>query len=500
MALVAARFKEAAKPFDPQASVFDLIGYSPTPKQWLFHNATEYDVLYGGAASGGKTAALVADDIKDCIRYPGIRIGAYRRTFDELDESFIKQLGQFGFAERLGARWNATAKELRFPNGSLIRYRFAENIIDASKRMGGEYQKISFDERTLFAPGVVDRLIERIRTANPNIPVIGIRSGTNPGGPDGAAVKERYVIGTDYGDQVYTDDNEQTVRFIQALVWDNPHINKAYVKTLQAIPDPARRAAMLEGDWDQYDGMVFVQWRRERHVVPAFDVPASWNRYAGIDWGYRNPWAVVWAAVDEDGRAWVYRELYQTEVGEDVQAQTIVELDQGEHVIARFADDAMWTGRGAAKSVAQVYADNHCSITPAHKGERVTGWQRVHSYLSDAPACTYHREQGWERCPNLHVLEGAAPNLIRTLPALAYDQRKPEDVDTKSEDHAPDALRYLLINLAEPTITGWLHDDAPLTADHAVYDPTAQAPDWWLNEDEEAPWASGHVSWDPNSL
>ena len=31
---------------------------------------------------------------------------------------------------------------------------------------------------------------------------------------------------------------------------------------------------------------------------------------------------------------------------------------------------------------------------------------------------------------------------IRTLPALQHDQAKPEDVDTESEDHAPDEIRY----------------------------------------------------------
>jgi hypothetical protein len=444
--------------FDPDTEVFAKIGYTPNDKQRLFHDATEYDLLYGGAAGGGKTAALVADDLKDAIRYPGIRIGAFRRTYDELAESLLKQLASFGYAAALGARWNATERELRFPNSSIIRYRYAESLVDASRRLGGEYQKMTFDERSLFAPSVIDHLTERLRSGNRAIPVLGIRSGTNPGGSDHAAVKAKFIDGTDHGANVYTDDYGHSVRFIPAKVDDNPHVDAGYVRVLDAIPDPARRAAMRDGDWDQFSGQYFTEWRRERHVVPAFAIPKSWLRYVGIDWGFSAPWAVIWAAVDEDRRVWVYRELYDTQVGEAEQAKRILDAEDGERVMTRFADDAMWTGRGDAKSVADIYAENSCHIDPAQKGERVTGWQRVHSYLANGPACQHHRAAGWEVCPMLHVLDHAAPNLIRTLPALPHDGRKVEDVDTKAEDHAPDALRYLLINVGDGS-SGYVFDD-----------------------------------------
>jgi hypothetical protein len=86
---------------------------------------------------------------------------------------------------------------------------------------------------------------------------------------------------------------------------------------------------------------------------------------------------------------------------------------------------------------------------PLKKGinDRLSGWQRVHSYLDEAPACAHHRQMGWETCPLVHVFSSCI-ELIRTLPAVPYNTiGKMEDVDTDSEDHLPDALRYLCMQL-----------------------------------------------------
>lgn len=398
------------------------------------------------------TKALVADDLRDAMLYPGIRIGAFRRTYGELKESLLAELAQFGFAAALGARWNGTEYELRFPNGSLIMYRYAESVPDATRRQGGQYQKLTFDERNLTSPEVITFLESRLRTGRKDIPVLGIRSGTNPGGVGHGASRDKYIDATNYGEKVVTDVRGRTVRFIPSKLSDNPHVNPEYASDLLALPD-AMRAAFLDGNWDAFAGAMFPELSRERHVVQPIDLPSAWKRYNGVDWGFTAPWGVLWAAIDEDGRVWIYREIYERQVGEAEQAKRILAAEQpGEWVSARFADDAMWATRGDAKPIADVYADNGVYLAKAGKGagSRIAGWQRWHSYLAEAPACPHHRAQGWEQCPKLHIFS-TCPEVfkeIRDLPHAVVGN--PEDADSRAPDHLADAGRYLLTNLDGP--------------------------------------------------
>lgn len=437
----------AARAFEPQ-DVFGQLDYVPTPKQTEFHAAAEFDVLFGGAAGGGKSRALTAHAIRECMRYPGLRVGAFRRTYGELKESLIAELVNLNFAKELGARWNGTEYELRFPNGSLIMFRYAETVQDATRRQGGQYQLLIFDERTLTPPDVCSFLESRLRSGRRDIPVLGIRSGTNPGGPGHGAVKTRYIKPTNYGDRVVTDERGRTVRFIPSKLSDNPHVNPEYAQDLKALPEKLR-AAFLDGDWDVFQGQMF-QLNRDRHVVEPIALPATWKRYNGIDWGFSAPWAVLWAAVDEDGRVWVYREIYRRGVGETEQARQILAAESdSEHIAVRYADDAMWATRGDAKPIAGVYADEGVHLAPAGKGagSRVNGWQRVRSYLAEGPACPHHRAQGWETCPRLHLFS-TVTELYRELSDLPHATKgDPEDADTTADDHAADAIRYLLANL-----------------------------------------------------
>lgn len=475
--------------------MFAILGYTPHSQQDEFHAATEDDVLYGGAAGGGKSVAIVMEGLRACARYPGMRVLLVRRTYDELAESVFPVLAKFGYGADLGATWNGTERELRFPNRSLFRFRYMENLADASRRQGGQYQLLLVDEATLMPPGVVDILkYERLRSDG-TVPVLGTRSTCNPGGPSHAQVKARYIDGTGHGQRISADEQGLTVRFVQAKSTDNPHLDDGYQRRLDAIPDPQRRAAMRDGDWDQFAGMMFPEWRHERHTVPPIALPASLKRFNGIDWGYTAPWCVLWGAQDEDGRVWVYREVYDTQVGEKAQAERILAAEaSGEQVAERYADDAMWATRGDAKPIADVYAENGVHLTPAGKGGRVQGWQRVHSYLAEAAACAHHRAQGWETCPLLHVFT-TCTELIRTLPALPHAMTgDPEDADTKAEDHAPDTIRYMLINLgAGPEFL--ILDTPAASQPDALLTPLGagagyRAPElmddnaWWIDDDD----------------
>ncbi len=441
----------AARAFELK-EVFAELGFTPNPgpqTRFLDLPDENLDVLYGGAAGGSKSTSLLMYALRSCARYPGLQAFWFRRSFPELEQSVLRMLARYGNAKALDARYNGTTHELRFANGSILTFAHAKNPAEATALLSAEINLLLIDERTTMPPDVVDLLYTRVRSGVPGVPCLGIRSATNPGNIGHSRVKTEYVEATNHGSREIIDQSKRRRIFIQAKVSDTPQLGQEYRDSLAGLGEKLQKA-YLDGDWDVFAGQMFSEWRYARHVLDPISLPASLQRYNGIDWGFAKPWAVLWAAVDEDGRAWIYRELYKPQVGESDQARLIREAEaDGEHLAARYADDAMWATRGEAKPIADVYAENDVHLTPAGKGggSRINGWQRVHTYLKDGPACPHHRALGWQTCPMLHVFSTCA-NLIRTLPALPHATKgDPEDADTNAEDHAPDALRYLLTNL-----------------------------------------------------
>lgn len=462
----------AADLLDPQPrDVFSELGYIPEPAQQRFHDATEFDVGYGGRAGAGKSLALVMDCIRACVNHPGIHCGLFRRSYPELAESILpyilplqdKLYDLYGAVYK-GSGGVSASPELIFRNGSDIYFRYAENILDVTRRQGGEYQYIGIDERQLLPPDVPDFLMTRVRTGRLGIPVIGMRSTFNPGDIGHADLKERYIERTDFGKRSYhvidprtnapmrdADGNlsGQYVAFVPGL--KSKHIDPVYWTQLGLIGDPVRRRQLLDGDWDAGAGLMFsATWRREVHVVEPEQVPipkgAGVIRARGIDYGMSNPFCCLWGAKLSDDLVVVYREAYQTSLTPTEQAELILSLEESheKHLpLVGALDPSCWTQYANAKripgapikSIAQDYVKAGVTVTKAHN-DRIGGVRLVHDALRVRP----------DGMPRLLVYS-TCRNLIKQLGGLPRDPKSPEDVNTKAEDHAYDALRYLLYQL-----------------------------------------------------
>lgn len=443
----AAEFEDA-EPDD----VFDKLGFTPNPgpqTRFLALPDENIDVLYGGAAGGSKSTSLLIYALRSCVRYPGLQAFWFRRSFPELRQSVLRMLARYKYAKALGARWSEGSFELKFSNDSIMTFSHAKNIQEASAFLSAEINLLLIDERTTLLPGVVDMLYSRVRSGVAGVPCLGIRSATNPGNIGHGRVKAEYVKATDRGEKEVTDRFKRRRLFIQARVTDTPQLGEEYRANLAGLDEKLRRA-MEDGDWGTFEGQVFPELTWDRHVVQPFTLPPTWKRYVGVDWGFTAPWAVGWFAVDEDGRVWLYREIYEAGVLESDQAKRILAAEaEDEQITLRLGDDAMWATRGEAKPISQVYTENGCHLTPAGKGpgSRVAGWQRIHTYLKDGLACPHHRALGWETCPMMHVFS-TCPNWFDELSELPHATTgNVEDSDPKAADHLADMTRYVLLNL-----------------------------------------------------
>ena len=298
-------------------------------------------------------------------------------------------------------------------------------------------------------PDVVDMLYTRVRTGVPGVPVLGIRSATNPGSDGHSRIVTDYIDATGHGEREITRRQQRRRIFIQSRIGDTPQLGADYLKNLAGLPEKLRKA-YLDGDWSVFAGQAFSEWRYDRHVIQPFTIPPEWQGYNGIDGGFRAPWCTLWAAEDPDHRIWFYRERYAAEVGETDQAKQILAAEApDEHVAVRWADSSHLERHGRGQGKCRHICGKRRLPDPGHKGpgSRVTRVRRTSTYLGEAPACAHHRALGWQSCPLMHVFP-QCENLIRTLPTLPHaGPGDPEDVDTDAEDHAYDAMSYLLINL-----------------------------------------------------
>jgi len=424
-----------------------------------------------------------------CLTFPAIDCLILRRTWKEVYSNHVVPM----FREFPGLRqwWNESKKTLTFPNGSKLVFGYAEHKEDIYAFQGQEYAFILAEEATHFCEEELVFLETCNRwTKNPSI-VPKLLYTTNPGNVGHEYIK-RVLVDGDYTE----NERKEDYAFIQAYGWDNvewaipsfvreqridpltwkswssstqeafvaPFIQQYYswsdetrFQFFTTVTDYGRklnalsgqmRSAHLFGSWDAFVGQFFSEFSRRIHVVKPFHIPSWWERFSSFDWGFSSPACTLWHAVSPEGRVFTYREAYITKRDSVWLAKNNVRMTGTEKMRYNVGDPSCFNPGQAGPVISEVMGLQGWQMIKGDN-DRVNGWARLREYLAweiDNSTGDLIRAPMWQMFsvdPEFPMM--GCPNLIRTLPALVHDEHDPEDVDTNSEDHAPDSARYGLM-------------------------------------------------------
>jgi hypothetical protein len=419
-----------------------------------FLSAPEQDVLYGGAAGGGKSFALLADPLRYCHNgnHRGLLL---RRTLDELTEliSKSKQLYPKAFP---GAVFRESKSTWVFPSGATIWFSYLDKDNDVTRYQGQAFNWIAIDEITQYpTPYVWEYLRSRLRSTDSELSAnLSMRCTANPGGVGGWWVKKMYIDQGTPGKPYIPKDLESGKslvyppghtkegkalyyrKFIPARLTDNPYLMRdgQYEAMLLSLPETERKR-LLDGDWDVAEGCAFPEFNKARHVVEPFDIPTNWPRIRAADYGYSSPSCVLWGAIDWDNNIWVYKELYVKHFTAELLAAKIIEMEEMDPAPHYSVLDAScWNRTGMGPSIAETMIRSGCRWTPSDRN-RIAGKMEIHRRLGKNEFTGEPTVKFFNTCTN----------IVKQLAGIPLSKSNSEDVDTKAEDHAYDALRYMLM-------------------------------------------------------
>lgn len=430
------------------------LDFALTKQQKMFIAANDRnvdEVLYGGAAGGGKTYAQCVDALLYAIKYPASHQIIFRRTFVELELSVIRESMRL-YPRPPHAKYNASAHRWTFYNGSVIEFGYLAHEGDETNYQGAEFDVVRFDEATTMTWEQIDYLRSRIR-GTAQYPRL-MKLTTNPGNVGHTAIKGRYVTPAPPG-QIFKGGDDTRRLFIPARVYDNLALmdtDPKYVKRLEAMADENARRALLLGDWDVWAGQYYPEFSRDLHVIEPFNIEfksPGVKLYRSLDYGL-DCCACLWYAVcppdlgHPNGRVILYRELWLPDLPISSAVEAINKnTTADERITSTFAPPDVMRNR-----------------------DRTTG--RNQGDLFQAAGLTLHesnndRKAGWLAIKELLKVRNGAPmlqifstcrHIIKDLPLLVHDSKHPGDTLTEPHEitHAPDSLRYFAIQW-----TSWGH-------------------------------------------
>jgi hypothetical protein len=456
--------------------------------QQQFLSSPIFETLFAGNRGGGKSISL----LMDYAQHVGVGFGAdwrgviFRQTYPQLQD--IVSLSKKWFPKVWpAAQFNEAQMKWKFPGKEELLFRHILTGDDYWSYHGWSIPWLGFEELTTWPDDKCYKSLFSIcRSVHPNMPR-KIRATTNPYGPGHGWVKNRFRLPIGPGrlaGQVIRETDlmgrslpervavRSELRENRVMLTADPF----YLDRLRgSASNESQFAAWVDGSWDIVAGGMFDDvWKPEIHVIPniyADQIPDGWRIDRSYDHGQSKPFSVGWWAESNGEPIEIIIRGKKVSIG-SVPGDLVriaewygctntpnegLRMTTREIAFGIMERETRWRLAGrvrmgvADSSIFDDYSPGHCVAGdmekcgvhwfPADKGSgsRAQGWQQIRLYMKS----TWPVPGGKREHPGIYICEGC-DQFTRTVPALPRDEKKIDDVDTTSEDHIGDEVRYRL--------------------------------------------------------
>lgn len=454
------------------------------PRQGKAFLSRATELLYGGAAGGGKSHLFRVAAIAWCMQIPGLQVYLFRREFPDLWKNHMEGPGSFpellAPLVNVGAcRINTNDKVIRFPRTrSAIHLCHCQYEKDVYGYQGAEIHVLIIDELTQWPASMYRYLRGRVRLGGLVIPLQfdglfpRILTGANPGGIGHNWVKSSFIDNAIAGElmQMPREEGGMLRQFIPALLEDNPTLldnDPAYEQRLEGLGSAALVKAMRHGDWNIVAGGALDDVWSARAIVPRFRVPTSWRVDRSHDWGSSKPFSNIWWAEADGTEATLpdgskfcpprgsliaCHEWYGSKAPNEGLMLSPREVAKGIKEREQSLVESKWiaatpnagpadnsissVSQPGTPTIADEMANEGVRWTSSDKapGTRKIGLELIRSRLKESA-------KPLPEAPALYFMDHCR-GLISRLPVLPRDPKNPDDVNSAAEDHDYDATRY----------------------------------------------------------
>jgi hypothetical protein len=392
---------------EAKTSSASYIPHKPHPKQAEFLALTTREALYGGAAGGGKSDALLMAALQ-YVHVPGYSALILRRTFRDLNQPDAIMARSHAWLRSTAAKWNDRDKRWTFPSGASLTFGYLDSEADMFQYQGAALQLIAFDELTQFPERPYRYLFSRLRRLQGVDVPLRMRAATNPGGIGHEWVRRRFIA-----------DQTGERPFVPALLVDNPSLDAEEYRSSLANLDATTRQQLEHGVWVRDSGGLVYEFID----MNLGTVPKLTHHLIGIDYGFTDATAFCVVGWRENDPTVYVVECYKRTGLTPSEAAEEAALISAKYQPVKMVADIGGLGKGYAEEARRRFS---LPIEPAEK-------QNKRGYID--------LMNGDLRRARIVVDAGKCPELLAEWAELPWDEARAKEAPG-FENHCSDAALY----------------------------------------------------------